>query len=149
MSEDLIVFNGVGINTGGYLFPSTPLADFAAGLRGGDVPAGRHVTQLRQHHANDEAHLGVMYGVDMDDLASAGWALVTPAEPDQAVLEALQPLRTLRRQQAGDLYQELVVRPGEDIDDFLTRYGMAPGPADPRKLPYYLLLVADPEIVSF
>ncbi len=148
MSEDLLVFNGVDIDTGGYLFPATPLADFAASLRG-DVPSGRHVAELRRHHANEEAHLGVMYGVDADDLASAGWALLTPAGIDPAVLEALQPLRKLRRQQAGDRYRELVVNPGEDADAFLTRHGMAPGPADPRKVPYYLLLAADPETVAF
>jgi hypothetical protein len=148
MTDDLLVFNGIDIDTGGYLFPAVPLATLAAGVRE-EVPTGHHIAQLRRRHADDEDHLGVMWGVDADRLESAGWALVTTPDPDPGVLEALEPLRRLRREQAGDRYRELVVHPGEDDDAFLTRHGMAPGPADPRKVPYYVLLVSDPEAIPF
>jgi hypothetical protein len=148
MTEDMLVFNGIDVDTGGYLFPPTPLATLASGLRH-DVPTGSHVARLRRRAADDEDHLGLMWGSDADRLESAGWALVTCRDEDPAVLAALEPLRTLRQSQAGDRYRELVVNPGEDDDAFLTGHGMAPGPADPRRVPYYLLLVGDPEAIPF
>jgi hypothetical protein len=148
VADDVLFFNGVDAATGGYLFPPTPLATLAAEVRQ-EQPAGRHVAGLARRHAAEEDHLGVMWGRDPDDLASVGWALVTAEGSNPAVLEALAPLRALRRKQAGDLYRELVVRPGEDDDAFLSRHGMGPGPVDPRRVPYYLLLVGDPEQIPF
>jgi hypothetical protein len=43
-----------------------------------------------------------------------------------------------------------VVATGEDDDAFLDRQGMTPAdPADPRKFPYYVLLVGDPETIPY
>lgn len=97
----------------------------------------------------DEENLGVMRGRDPEDLESVGWALVTAADMDPQVLEALEPLRRLREKQAGGLYQELTLEPGEDDDQFRARHHMGPGPVDPRRIPYYLLLVGGPEQIPF
>jgi hypothetical protein len=62
-------------------------------------------------------------------------------------------LLQLRRKQAGERYREYVgpdaYRPGESKNDFLMRHGAAPGPVDPLKVPYYLLIVGDPDTISF
>lgn len=87
--------------------------------------------------------------LDADDLAEVGWGVVFPDGTPSAVRRALEPLLELRRDQAGDLYYELELYANEDVDGFLSRHGAAPGPADPERVPYYLLLVGGPEKIPF
>jgi hypothetical protein len=151
-SDNELVFNGVDGTTGGYLFPPTPAASLAALVRGERL-AGDAVDELQSRSAADEADFGIAFGHDPEDLAQSGWGLVAPVDLAPDVLEALTPLRELRRKQAGDLYREFLgdhgVRPGEGKQQWLARHGMGPSPADPAKVPYYLLLVGDPEAIPY
>ena len=122
--DDLLVLNGIDVDTGGYLTPKLALADVARSLRG-DVPPQPGLRELRRRRQDDEDHFGVVYGRDPQDLASVGWGVVVPPDLDPAVLEALAPLLQLREEQAGDLFARLELRPGEDKDDFLARAAQA------------------------
>ncbi len=85
------------------------------------------------------------YGVATGDLASAGWGVVF-AEGEGAVLrDALGPLLARRKRQAGDLFSELTYLRGEGAATFRSRLRAGIGRVDPRQLPWYLLLVGDPE----
>ncbi|HEX5760098.1 MAG TPA: hypothetical protein VF121_12985 [Thermoanaerobaculia bacterium] len=96
---------------------------------------------------------------DPRDLAEVGWAVVFAAADREAaaVREALRPLLQLRREQAcrdgRALYRELCCeegyRRGESKQAFLARHGVGPGPVEPGRMPYYLLLVGDPESLPY
>ena len=148
---ELVTFNGLDGDSGGYLFPSVPLDELAAAARGAELDTPYIRLMRRRDNAAQDPHLGPMFTVrDPDDLAQAGWGLLTTADTAPDVLAALRPLTDLRREQTGGRYRELVVEPGERAGDFLWRHGMtAVDPADPRKVPYYLLIVGGPGRIPF
>jgi hypothetical protein len=106
------------------------------------------------------AYLGVIEGVDPTDLAQAGWGIIFPYEDPRSpqkvpgIKKALQPLLDLRRSQADKYFKIYEGGKGFRFDDtarkFLARYGAVPSdPADPEKVPYYLLIVGSPEEIPF
>ncbi|MEM9552929.1 MAG: hypothetical protein AAGC60_01620 [Acidobacteriota bacterium] len=93
---------------------------------------------------------GLPVGVDGDDLAQVGWALITDDGLDPAVLDALAPLLELRRQQAGRLYRDdIVYLRGRRRAHFFADLGLSPGPPDPEVLPYFVLIVGEPTGVPY
>ncbi len=88
-------------------------------------------------------------GVDVRNLAEAGWGVIFPQGGDPTRREALRPLLELRRTEALGLFSEFTHLPGESALKFLARHGAGVGPVDPDRLPYYLLLVGSPEEISF
>jgi hypothetical protein len=161
MTDSLIYPNGIDTETGQPLLPPLPV-ELVAGLAQGRPIAKAELDELRARVAELErqrtAHLGVMAGIDPNDLAQAGWGVIF-AQEDQAQLPALRerlaPLLNLRRQQAGDRYRDETVnadflyQPGESMNAWRSRNHGAPGKVDPRRLPYYLLIVGDPQRIPF
>ena len=153
-AEDLALPSGVDGTTGGYLHPAARPASFAG--RGLDH---RDAVQAREWLRRTAGpHLGPRAGVDPRDLSSAGWGVVFSRQADPAVREALAPLLAHRRAQAAarreTWYRELAgedgYQPGDTKASFLERHGAGgAGPADPRELPYFLLLVGGPEEIPF
>lgn len=151
MPDELLTFNGVDGRTGGYAYPSMSLEELAARVRGEQFETDA-VDELV--YRRKEPTFGVVFGVEAEDLAAAGWGLIAAEDTPAAVLEALAPLRHLRAGQAGQRYREFVgvdgYRTGEDKRSFLARWRVASAlPADPDKMPYYLLLVGGPDLIPF
>ena len=109
MSDELAYFNGIDGTTGRYLLPPMPAATLAQIALGKTLDGGLSdlKTVAARRRVGDYA---ITAGRDPTSLASAGWGLITPARADPkrvaAILEALTPLRDLRREQAGPLYKE-------------------------------------------
>lgn len=106
------------------------------------------------------AHLGVVAGVDPSDLAEAGWGVIFFAKDKRLaqLKQALKPLLDLRRTQATaggeDIFRVYEgkdgYRPQDTTKEFLARQGADPSqPADPEKVPYYLLIVGSPDDIPF
>ncbi|MGD9147500.1 MAG: hypothetical protein PVI80_18170, partial [Anaerolineae bacterium] len=102
----------------------------------------------------------VVEGVDPTDLAQAGWGIIFAHEDPRAgtkvpaIKEALQPLLDLRQSQAGAHFKvyegEDGYRPNETASRFVARHGArVSDPADPQKVPYYLLILGSPEEIPF
>jgi hypothetical protein len=152
---DEFVFNGVDADTGSYLFPRTRL-DRVAGAAKGEQQDPAHLADLEARKLADaEDRLTVVFGRRPERLDEVGWALVTADNVGPEIIEALAPLRDRRRGQAGALYRELCgpaegVHVGESSQDFLIRHNVDPNDiADPRQLPYYVLLVGSPDRLTF
>jgi len=157
MSANLLTFNGIQAETGDYLLPPMTAEELAA-IAAGEPLDAAHLTDLRWRRRQDsESHFAVKEGVDPKDLAQSGWGVIFARDADPAIREALAPLLALRRAQAAAqderLYREFTgengYRPNETKPDFLSRHGAGPGPVDPKKLPYYLLIAGDPEAIPF
>lgn len=155
-TDDLFYFNGINGDTGAYNLPPMSVADLAGyitGEAGKDKP--ENLSELRyRYRSTKEEHLGVKEGVDPKCLDQTGWGLILANDADPAILEALTPLLQLRKNQAGGHFriyegQTKGHRPDESKSAFLARHGAGPGPADPDKVPYYLLICGSPERIPY
>lgn len=162
-----LALNGIDAVTGGPLDGDQPItAAMLAKVARGEKLTPDDLREAKIRRARDvqarAADFGVAEGIDNTRLAESGWAVVFPAslpEPELAALKAaLKPLLDLRQAQAAvnnpNFYREisgseLGYRPAETKNDFLKRFGRGPGPANPEKFPYYVLLVGSPEAIPF
>jgi hypothetical protein len=149
--NDLLIFNGINGATGEYDLPPTPV-EVIAGVARGETFDKQALEELRRRRQRDSEE-----GVDPKNLDETGWGVIFAFGADPAIYEALTPLLALRKQQANakreGLYREFrdaaAYRPSESKLDFLNRQGVGPGPVDPEAMPYYLLIVGDPDTIPF
>lgn len=170
MSEEKIYFNGINGDTGSYLFPpltTDELIEVAKkekfGQFGTNPQNSPVLRKLKEKAENTKKSFAP--SADADDptnLADTGWGVIFPAiEGDNSeilkIREALKELLDHRKEQATKnkerYYQEYIGPRGFRPDDtkltFLGRYGVGFGPVDPNKIPYYLLIVGDPQRIPF
>jgi hypothetical protein len=154
--EELLYFNGINGATGDYETMPLPL-DKLAQIAKGESLDEQDLKELQQKHAQKtEGHWAVKEGVDPKDLSQTGWGVIfafSDKDKTPAVREALSELLEHRKAKAGQYYKEYTgpdaYRPKEGKNEFLARHGAGPGPADPAKVPYYLLIVGDPEAIPY
>src|SRR5947209_5715679 len=141
-----IVLNGIDPITSGYLIP--PLDEAAAA----NAAAAKQVhPAVPQMHANLTRNtLGLPFPLQPEQISDAGWAILSHAQEDPAVLQALEPLFQHRLQQIGNpaIVKKLIYN-GEAFVDWLAKNGVAPGTVKPGKVPFYLFVIGDPERIPF
>lgn len=153
MSIERLIFNGINGATGDSGLPPMTSEELSRFIRGEASP--ENLSELRfRHRQKTEKHLGVKAGVDPKKLDEAGWGIIFAHDADPAVKEALSALIDLRHEQAGQhfrLYEGVdgYRRSKDTKGRFLARHGAGPGPADPDKVPYYLLIVGSPEAIPY
>ena len=155
---ELLYFNGINGASGEYDLPPLHAQDIASVALGEEL-APEVQRELENRHLGQADHFGI--NADQTNLAETGWGIIFAATDlrTAAIRAALQPLLELRREQATQqderYYQEYYgptgYRPGDSYLDFLGREPrlMGPGPADPEKIPYYLLIIGDPETIPY
>jgi hypothetical protein len=157
--EDLLFFNGINGSTGDYLLPPLTAEQVSRIAQGEDFdPDDLYDLQQKKKLVDGlGADFAPVEGVDPKKLEETGWGVIFAYNADPAIQEALNELLEHRRKQATQkkekYYQEYTgvrgYRPGESKNQFLSRQGVGPGPADPDKMPYYLLIVGDPVAIPY
>ena len=155
--EALLTFNGINGSTGRYGIEPMTAEALSRAIQGKPPPTAGELAHLqeleRRRQMDSMANYAPKEGVDPKKLEQTGWGVVFAFGADPAIYEALSPLLKHRKEQAGERYREYLgpdaYRPGDSKNDFLVRHGAAPGPVDPAKVPYYLLLVGDPDTIPF
>lgn len=155
MSEQYLFFNGVNASRGGYLTPPMPAPDLVKIARG-DAVSAENLADAKWRVEQKKSHLGVKAGVDPTKIAEAGWGVIFARDEKPEVRSALRELLDYRKAQANQIkerYREYWgddgYQPNESKNAFLARHGAGPGAVDPDKIPYYLLLVGDPEKIPY
>jgi hypothetical protein len=151
--EQYLHFNGVNGATGDYGLPPMTGEELAAFIKGESTPENLAELKFKRRQAT-ESHYGVKEGVDPKKLDEAGWGVIFAHNAGPEVKEALKPLLELRREQAGARFRcyegGYGYRVGQDNkNSFLSRNGVGPGPADPDKVPYYLLIAGGPDVIPY
>jgi hypothetical protein len=152
VTEDFLYFNGLNGESGTYDLPPMTGQELSSFIQGGKPPENLRELRFRYQQVTTRT-LGVKEGVDPLKLGEAGWGVIFAHDADPAIKEALQELIDLRRAQAGNYFKiydgPKGYRPDESKTDFLARHGAGPGPANPDKAPYYLLIVGSPQQIPY
>jgi hypothetical protein len=162
-ASEPMVFNGINGTTGDYATRLGSVADLSRVAQGLSIDEA-HLSDLKQKDASAAPSFAPIQGIEVRDLAQTGWGVIFPFDVDPAVKEALAPLLKHREAQANAKKTLFRVfegadgyRKGEKKDDYLKRLphsvgggrGVGPGQANPKKIPYYLMLVGNPEAIPY
>ncbi len=149
--EDSYIFNGLNGATGGYLLPEMTSAQLSKVAQGQSLDQDETAELKQRAFELQNPHAGVE--ADARILSDTGWGVIFAHDSDPAIREVLKPLLDLRQEQAGDYFKIFEgadgYRPGESKGAFLRRHKMGPGPVNPEKVPYYLLVVGDPSTIPY
>jgi hypothetical protein len=150
--DNHVILNGVDGVTGEYLVPPLALSEAAAMLLDPAIadplqPLGKRMERLAA--VLTQPHLGLPHDVRPERIEEAGWGVVFHGSETEAIKTALAPLIAWRQSQAGERFHVLNYHTGETWSGWLARHRVAGGTIDPRRVPYYLLIVGDPALIPF
>jgi CHAT domain/Peptidase family C25 len=141
---NLIYVNGIDFETGKYSFAPRSIEDLAK-----QVLVRPGVTAFSELHSETPRSFGMPFGMDPAKLEEAGWGIIFHEDTPQDIRAALEPLVKLRQRQARDRCKMLEYRKGEQTRGWYQRHHISAGNIDPEIVPYYLLLVGQPDLLPF
>ncbi len=154
MNAERLVFNGINGTTGKYLQSPLTLEEFSQGIlpqREKFNPQQEHIQELKALKSKPSFRLKP--GINPKDLSQTGWGVIFAHDAKPEIREALGELLEHRRNQAKERYKEFVgwegYQPEQSKYDFLADRKVGAGAVDPKKMPYYLLIVGDPETIPY
>ncbi len=154
-----VTFNGVNGATGRYGVQPLSIEQLVKDkvTAGWFTKPERETVKRRTQARAAKFTLGSLFG-DPTHIEDAGWGIVFPATANEkdidAILDALAPLIEVRknkyykvfRGEKGYFWSE---GRGESFLSFLQENGASVGPVNPSQIPYYLLLVGDPQSIPY
>ena len=156
IDSETMFFNGIDGASGKYSLPPISPQQFSDAITGATPESDPEQEALRYYYEQycKAGHYGIKEGHDAKKLEESGWGAIFAHDADPAVVEALRPLLDWRKSQAGAYYKEYSggmggFRPADGKTTWLGRQGGSVGPADPEKVPYYLMIVGSPERIPF
>lgn len=147
LMEELIYSNGINGSTKTYLTPPMTAGELVNKyILEEQEPEYQDLLQTKED--GQAPSMSLKYGIDAKDLSKAGWGVIYGRDITDAEKEALSPLIDLRKTQAGVLFKEYIFK-GETSRRFLMDNDTGLGTADPKEMPYYLLIVAGPHDIPY
>lgn len=154
MNAERLVFNGINGTTGRYLqSPLTPeeVSQRVLTQREKFNPKHEYIQELKARKSKPSFRLKP--GINPKDLSQTGWGVIFAYDAKPEIREALNELLEHRQNQAKEKYKEFIghegYQPEQSKNDFLANHKVGPGAVDPKKMPYYLLIVGDPETIPY
>jgi hypothetical protein len=153
-TDDRYYVYGINGSTGRYLDePLTAQEVGDAALKQVKQQKSAEVRVLKARAALEEPSMAAAMDVDVRELREAGWGVIFARDADPRVKEALQPLLDHRWEEAGDLFRVYDGNDGylagDDWDSFRKWHKVKTGVAKPEQMPYYLLIVGDPQTIPY
>ena len=143
MAGQKAYFNGIEAKTGDYFTDPMTIEEIATRVSLGEEDK-RHLVFLRNVLKQFRIpRLGTIYGVDPNNLEETGWGIIFH---QNVSAEIRVSLKDLIEQRNGKVFDYLS---GESKDHWLRRHGVGPGSVDPKRIPYYLLIIGQPTEIPF
>jgi hypothetical protein len=149
--DDRIFLNGVDALTGNYLTPPVTVEELTA-LAQKDLKGTTEYEQKITHALRQRIERGPTLGFDaehLDDPVEARWGVIFAAGEDDKIKQALEPLIQHRADQLKIEPKVFEYQPGFTVTDFLVNNGVARGVGEVDQVPYYLLLLGEPDKIPF
>jgi hypothetical protein len=152
MSETVLHFNGINGLTGKPLTPARTTQQLLQWIKRADDNESDAVKGATQAtYAARIVNLaggvrGLIISANAYDLASAKWGVIYHPGTPQKVRDKVQPLLEKR---GGRIVMYDPEKDGNDALAFRGRFDQGPGMVNPKHLPYYLMIVASPDQISY
>jgi hypothetical protein len=144
-----MMFNGVDFQSGGYLTPSITaeeILEFAYDEYE-STPIARQKSLADLSQKIGQPCLG--FDVALDEPAVARWGVIFAQSETDEIKTAVEPLIRHRADQLGFEPPVFEYMPEMTYAQFLDKNDVAPAMGEVEKIPYYLLLVGNPEKIPF